>query len=152
MCTRTKESLKVLFSLQAELGCRVLSEFQCQGRNCHHFQSCIRSRCGVYVRPHRQEGGHECRGDESNRTYHRQLSLSVLVCLLLDTAELAVPGPLQKEVSRGERCWLEPCPAVVTPRAASLARSESRCQLSWGSGCAALSLHHPARERGKADL
>lgn len=93
MCTRTKEGLKVLFSLQAELGCRVLSEFQCQGRNCHNFQSCIRSRCGVYVRPHRPEGGYESRGNKSDCTYQRQLSFSVLVCLLLDTAELEVPQP-----------------------------------------------------------
>lgn len=111
MCTRTKEDLKVLFSLQAELGCRVLSEFQCQGRNCHNFQSCIRSRCGVYVRPHRQEGGYESRGNKSNGTYRRQLSLSVLVCLLLDAAELEFCGPFHKDVCRGECCWLRTMPS-----------------------------------------
>lgn len=112
MCIRTKEGLKVLFSLQAELGCRVLSEFQCQGRNCHNFQSCIRSRCGVYIRPHRQEGGYESRGNKSNRTYRRQLSLSVLVCLLLDAAELEFCGPFHKDVCRESAAGSGPCPAM----------------------------------------
>lgn len=89
MCTRTKEGLKVLFSLQAELGCRVLSEFQCQWRKCHNSQSCIRSRCGVYVQPHCLEEGYESRGNKSNRTYHRILLLSAHVCPLL----LSQPDP-----------------------------------------------------------
>lgn len=89
MYTRIKEGLKVLFSLQAELGCRVLSEFQCQGRKCHNSQSCIRSRCGVYFQPHCLEGGYESRGNKSNRTYHRTLLLSACVCPLL----LSQPDP-----------------------------------------------------------
>lgn len=104
MCTRTKEGLKVLFSLQAELGCRVLSEFQCQGRKCHNSQSCIRSRCGVYVQPHCLEGGYESRGNKSNRTYHRTLLLSVSVCPLL----LSQPDPRGRDAGEIEfRALLE---------------------------------------------
>lgn len=145
-CTRTKEGLKVLFSLQAELGCRVLSEFQCQGRKCHNSQSCIRSRCGVHVQPHCLEGGHESRGNESNRTYHRTLSLSAFVHPLLGRAMLDV-------------CWmsvlfcLEPSKEELEPSEALFPRSqgllpwpEPRASASPAGGCGRL---HCRRCRGR---
>ncbi|XP_072791846.1 polycystin-1 isoform X2 [Taeniopygia guttata] len=90
------------------------SSSKCQGRNCHNFQSSIRGRCGVHVRPHRQEGRDESRSYQPNRVHQEGRSpycvpgvrfLQGSVCLRGQQELLCVPGGHLPELSQRLQAW-----------------------------------------------